>query len=573
MNYTPTIGLEIHAELKTRTKMFCDCRNDSLEPRPNVNICPICVGHPGTLPVINKQAVEAVFKVGLALGAEIPKISRFARKNYFYPDLPKGYQISQYDTPLCQGGYLEIQTNEAGDSIKKSQIPNSKSQTNPKSQILNSKTIRIRRIHLEEDTGKLIHPEAKHQDTGARQVADYSLVDFNRAGVPLMELVTEPDITSAQEAVTFSRELQLLLRYLDVSGADMEKGQMRVEANVSIRPNKERMKTNGKPIILADESYQLKRLINPKFDHNSISFDKNLGENFGTKVEIKNLNSFRALEEAITYEIERQSEILESDGTVIQETRGWDDTAKRTYSQRWKEEAQDYRYFPEPDLPPLHVAGAEQRGLNADQRGPNIDIETLRKEIPELPWAKRLRLAKEYGFSDQDTEMLVTNPAYCEFFEKAVSELAAPGTAGVREKELARLTFNYLVSDLRGLLLPENISIADAKITPEHFSRLVYMTHKGDISSRGAKDALKRMFETGTDPEAVIKAMGLLQMSDKDKLEPIAREVIGANQKAAEDYKKGKSESLQFLIGQVMAKSKGAANPKVAEEILKRLLS
>ncbi len=302
MEYKPTIGLEIHAELKTKTKMFCDCKNDSKEKRPNINICQICMGHPGTLPVINKKAVELVIKTGLALNCEISEETFFERKNYFYPDLPKGYQISQFQVPLAKEGFLEIKTDNPNQPTKK---------------------IRIRRVHLEEDTGKLLHPEG----------ADYSLVDFNRAGVPLMELVTEPDISSAKEAGNFARELQLILRYLDVSNADMEKGQMRVEVNISLNQKSKRALAGSR-------------------------FTTSKNQNLGTKVEIKNLNSIRAVEKAIEFEIKRQSELLDRGEKIIQETRGWHDIRQETFSQREKEESHDYRYFPEPDLPPLRFSNS-----------------------------------------------------------------------------------------------------------------------------------------------------------------------------------------------------------------------
>lgn len=476
-DFIPSIGLEIHAELKTRTKMFCDCLNNPDEAHPNVNVCPVCIGHPGTLPTINKKALELVLKAAVALGAEIPARSKFDRKNYFYPDLPRGYQISQYDEPLALGGELEIGSEEKRRRIK------------------------IRRIHLEEDTGRNIHPEG----------ATYSLVDFNRAGVPLMELVTEPDMHSAEEVAAFARELQLLFRYLGVSDADMEKGQMRLEANISI--------SSGKAL--------------------------------GTKVEVKNLNSFRALEEAIRYEIGRQTDLLESGKAVAQETRGWDDTKKKTFSQRGKEEAQDYRYFPEPDLPPLDLT--------------KFDLEKLRREVPELPWVKRLRLQKEYGFSVKDAELFVGDPAFAEFFERAVSELKS-----FDPEAPAQLLANYLSSDLRGLLAAKSAAIGDIRISPEHFAHLVSFVSRGKISSRGAKDALKRMFETGADIETVIRESGIEQISDTEALERFVTEAVEQNPKAADDYRKGKPEALQFLVGQVMAKSRGAANPKIVEELLKR---
>ncbi|MDP3995807.1 MAG: Asp-tRNA(Asn)/Glu-tRNA(Gln) amidotransferase subunit GatB, partial [bacterium] len=314
--YQPTIGLEIHIELKTRTKMFCSCLNNPDEKKPNLNICPICMGHPGTLPVINEEAVTKVIKTGLAFNSEIPNHSKFDRKNYFYPDLPKGYQISQYDKPLCVGGYLEIPTDQG--SLKR---------------------IRITRVHLEEDTGSLAHPEGEN----------YSLVNFNRAGIPLMELVTEPDIASAYEAKKFAEDLHLIMHYLDVSDADMEKGQMRVEVNISLSEKK--------------------------------------GE-LGTKAEIKNLNSFRSVERAIDYEIKRQKEILESGGKILQETRGWDDVKGITVSQREKEEAHDYRYLPEPDLPGLRFS--------------KEFIGKIKSEIPELPVARKNRLMQEYALTDKE---------------------------------------------------------------------------------------------------------------------------------------------------------------------------
>lgn len=488
--YKPSIGLEIHAELKTRTKMFCDSLNDPEEKHPNVNVCPICMGHPGTLPVINLQAVEHVLKVGMSLGSQIQEHSKFDRKNYFYPDLPKGYQISQYDAPLCLGGALEFRLPD--NEIRK---------------------VKIRRIHLEEDTGKLMHPAG----------TDYSLVDFNRAGVPLMELVTEPDMHSAQDARVFTQELQLLLRYLGVSQADMEKGQMRLEANISV----------GK------------------------------GEELGTKVEVKNLNSFRALEEATDYEIGRQIGVLESGGKIKQETRGWDDVKKVTYSQRWKEEAQDYRYFPEPDLPPLNTT--------------KFDMARMRTELPELPWEKRRRLREEYALSSKEAEILVVEPEFAEFFEQAVSELEAHDQDHEQKHkrdELVRLIYNYLVSDLKGLMAGQTaaVSVKDLRVQPEHVAHLAVLIHRGKISSRAAKDLLSEMLKTGRDPEALVREKGLEQVSDVHELEHIISQVIKQHPKAEEDYRAGKLNALQFLVGQVMARSKGRANPKVVEDVLKKLL-
>lgn len=506
MEYDPVIGLEIHAELKTRTKMFCDSLNDPDEKHPNVNVCPICMGHPGTLPVINKKAVEYVIKVGLALGSEIPEYSKFDRKNYFYPDLPKGYQISQYDKPLCVGGSLEV----------------------------GGKTIEITRVHLEEDTGRNIHPVRSSAYATSNGVhpegEDYSLVDFNRAGVPLMELVTEPDIRSAGEAKKFAQSLQLLLRYLGVSDANMEKGEMRAEVNISLLPQ------------MKNEKGKRKKL--------------------GTKVEVKNLNSFKAVENAIQYETKRQTEVLERGEKVLQETRGWDEDKQRTFSQRSKEEAHDYRYFPEPDLPPLRIGGGE---------GAVIDVEKIRGEIPELPRQRRKRFNEEYGLKDEDTEIFVANKSLGEFYERAVSEFEAWMKAeNKREdhKTLSKLAANYIISDLQRIMNDASATVEDLLITPENFAELVTLIHTGKISSRVAKDVLKEMFGTGVDPSHVIEEKGLSQVSDESDLENIIGEVIRKNPQAIGDYKKGKEASIQFLVGQVMHETRGTANPGVVKKII-----
>ncbi len=471
--YTPTIGLEIHVELKTRTKMFCDCLNDPDVPtsvgkkKANKNICPICTGQPGVLPVINKKAIDMVIKTGLALDCQIAKKTWFERKNYFYPDLPKGYQISQYEAPICEKGKL--------------------------------KDVRITRIHLEEDAGKLIH---KGND---------SLVDFNRAGVPLMELVTEPDITSAEQAKKFAQELQLILRYLGVSDADMEKGQMRVEANISL--------------------------------------DK------GTKVEIKNLNSFKAVERAIKYEIERQKEILESNEKIVHETRGWNEIKQKTFSQRTKETSEDYRYFPEPDLPPLEIS--------------KKDIEKIRAEIPELPQARQERFKKEYKIPQSNIETLTVYKNLGDFFEASISELRAwlkSNRIKTNIQPLIKLTANYIITEF-----PKFIG-KEIKITPENFAELIYLIFVGEISSSGAQEVLKEMFKTGTDPSQIIESKGLKQVSKEEDLEEIVEKIIKNNPQPVKDYKKGKETALQFLVGQAMKESKGKANPKVANKLLKKKL-
>jgi len=485
MPYLPTIGLEIHIELKTKTKMFCRCLNDPDEKRPNVNVCPVCLGHPGTLPVINKEAVKKTIKTGLALNCQIPDYSKFDRKNYFYPDLPKGYQISQLYLPLCQDGFLEI----------------------------DEKKVRVREIHLEEDTGRLIHPQGQA----------YSLVDFNRAGVPLMELVTEPDLTSAKEAKQFAQELQLILRYLEVSYADMEKGQMRVEANISI----------GK-----DSSTDEKKL--------------------GTKVEIKNLNSFRSVERGIEYEIERQTEILKSGKKVIQETRGWDDIKGVTVSQREKEFAHDYRYFPEPDLPPLSHA--------------KEFIDEIKAEAPELPQERRERFKKEYNLEEKIIEVFAQNKDLGDYFEKAISELP-PNLSKENLSKLIRLASNYLITDLQGLLKGVQVSGEDFLITPKNFAKFITLIYEGKISSKMAKILLGEMFKTGADPLHIIKEKELIQITDTAEIEKIIKEVILKNPKVVEDYKSGKETAIQYLIGQVMAKTQGKASPELVKEILTKLLT
>ncbi|MCK4354758.1 Asp-tRNA(Asn)/Glu-tRNA(Gln) amidotransferase subunit GatB [Candidatus Parcubacteria bacterium] len=488
--YYVTIGLEIHAELNTRSKMFCSCANDPDEQRANINVCPVCMSHPGTLPVINKEAVSKVIKTGLALQSAIPQHSKFDRKNYFYPDLPKGYQISQYDMPLCLGGYLEV----------------------------NGERIRITRIHLEEDTGRLIHSA---QD-------DCSLVDFNRAGIPLMELVTEPDIHSAKEARKFAEELRLILRYLNVSNADMEKGQMRCEVNISLSKNPKKL---------------------------------------GTKVEIKNLNSFRVVEKGIECEIKRQTQVLEQRGKIVQETRGWHDLKQKTLSQREKEESHDYRYFPEPDLPMLNIKEKE--------------VKIIESGIPELPQARRERFSAEYGLSDREIEIFTQNKELGEYFEKTMSELRDwVKSADMKEKvernefvKLAKICSNYMITDLQGLL--KNMSVNDRRflITPENFAEFITLIHKKEILSKIAKTVLYEMFKNGKDPSHIIKKDELSQITDKASLEKIIKQVVSKNLKPVEDFKKGKENALQFLIGQVMKESKGKADPETAAQLLKKNLT
>ena len=502
MEYQPVIGLEIHIELKTKSKMFCGCKNDPDERHPNINICPVCTGQPGTLPVINEEAIRKTIKTGLALNCQIASHSFFERKNYFYPDLPKGYQISQYSIPLCQNGFLEI----------------------------DGKKIRVRRIHLEEDTGRLIHEK------------DCSLVDFNRAGIPLMELVTEPDLSSGKEARKFAQELHLILHYLNVSDADMEKGQMRVEVNISL------IYTN-KPLI--------SRMKDEKISDIRCQISEN-SRLLGTKVEIKNLNSFKAVERAIDYEIERQKKILESGGKILQETRGWDATKEITFSQREKEEAHDYRYFPEPDLPPLQIT--------------DNFLNDILAEVPELPQHRRLRFAREYELDEKSIEFFVYNKDLGEYFEKVVSELPPRLPRDVLLKQI-KLVSNYIITDLQGLLKEKSVVGEDFLITPENFADFIILISEGKISSKIAKMVLEEMFKTGADPSHIIEEKGLVQISDKSEIEQVIKEVILRNPKAVEDFKKGKNNAFQFLIGQIMAETKGRANPQLVKEELLKLLT
>lgn len=498
--YTPTIGLEIHVELNTQTKMFCGCLNenekigstDGLEP--NKNVCPICLGHPGTLPVPNQQAIEFVIKAGLALNCQVAAQSKFDRKNYFYPDLPKGYQISQYDQPLCQDGYLEI----------------------------SGKKIGITRIHLEEDTGKLSH------------VTDGSLVDYNRAGIPLMELVTEPDITSGIEAKEFCQELQAIFRELKISAADMEKGQMRCEVNISL-------------------SNQSK---------------------LGTKVEIKNLNSFKVVEKSIDYEIKRQSEILEKGEKVIQETRGWDDSQQTTFSQRVKEGSADYRYFPEPDIPPLRV-GTDKT---------EIDLEKIKQALPEMPMEKRQRFIMEYNFKAADAKILTSDPLLADYTEAIISELKDwlvnsgefEGTADEiwqqNQERIIKLVSGWLVNKLGGILTGRKLTYVDNKITAEDFAEFITMLLTRKVSTKNANVLLEKMLLTGGDPSSILADENLGGGEDLD-LNKIIEEIINKNPDTVAQFKAGKTVLLKFFIGQVMKESKGKADPQTAEQLLLQKLS
>ena len=467
MTYKLTVGLEVHAELKTKTKMFCNSANDPFNAEPNVNICPVCMAHPGTLPVINKQAVHHVLRVGTALGSTIADFTEFNRKNYFYPDIPKGYQISQYKYPLVSGGNLN--------------------------------GVLIERVHLEEDTASSSHPSADASRAG--NGSEGSLVDYNRAGVPLMELVTKPVIHTAEDAGAFARELQLLLRTLGVSDANMEKGEMRVEANISIS-----------------------------------NTDK-----LGTKVEVKNLNSFRSVERAIAYEVARMTAILDGGpGEIVQETRGWDEGKQATFSQRKKESAHDYRYFPDPDLPKLKISEI-----------PEFSNEALKATMPELPWEKRERLVREYGVKPENAEVFISNPLLGGLFEEAVVAV------GVDRPSMS-LIENYITSDLVGLMKAEG---SLGGVTGHALANLANMIKAGDLSSRGAKDTLAIMYTEGGEPRAIAEKNNFIQKNDIEGLKKIVDEIISANPTVALDYKSGKTALLQFFVGQGMKASKGAGNP------------
>ena len=486
-NYKITIGLEIHAELKTKSKMFCGCINSGEVNEPNTNICPVCTGQPGTLPVINKEAVKKVLLVGVAVGGKLADFTEFDRKNYFYPDIPKGYQISQYKYPLVTGGSIG--------------------------------GINLERIHLEEDTARSTH------DTPG-----VSLVDFNRAGVPLMELVTKPEINSAEGAVSFAKELQLILQYLDVSGANMEKGEMRVEVNISVSK---------------DENLGLNQ---PEWSIDRIATTKSI---LGTKVEVKNINSFRAVAKAIDFEFERQKTILEKGEKVLQETRGFDENKEVTFSQRSKENAHDYRYFPDPDLPKILLSEI-----------PEFKEENLIKELPKLPNEKR----KEYsdlGLKQSDIEFYINNSQFRNFFDTVLENKL--------EKENISIASNYIVSDISGL--SKNSDKGDlGKIDQNNFSKLIQMIKSGDLSSRAGKDILKMLFEGGGNPEQIAKEKNLIQKSDLDELKKVMEKIIKENPESVIDYKNGKETLLQFFIGQGMKAMKGSGNPEAIKSITEELL-
>ncbi|HHW30770.1 MAG TPA: Asp-tRNA(Asn)/Glu-tRNA(Gln) amidotransferase subunit GatB [Clostridiaceae bacterium] len=472
MNYETVIGLEIHAELNTKSKIFCEC-STKFASKPNENTCPVCTGLPGTLPVLNEEVVNLAIKAGIALNCNINMINKMDRKNYFYPDLPKAYQISQYDLPICTGGFVEFECE--GKTVK----------------------VRINRIHIEEDAGKLIHLEDE----------PYSLIDYNRAGVPLIEIVSEPDMHSPLEAVTFLRTLKSILEYCEISDCRMEQGSLRCDANISLRPAGSKQ--------------------------------------FYTKVEIKNINSFKELQKALEDEENRQRKLYQAEEgyKVIQETRRWDSLRGKTVSMRTKEEAHDYRYFPEPDLLPVIIK--------------ENTIKHIKGTLPELPAEKSQRFIKDYNLTESEVEILVRDKALSEFFENAIKEGAPPKAAA-----------NWILGDLLRIMNDKKLSTEEIPVKPAYLSKLIALIEKGSISNTAAKGIFKELFVKDIDPEELIKAKGLEQISSEEEIIKLVEQAFKDNPQSVEDFKNGKTQAVGFLIGQVMKASKGKANPKLVKELV-----
>jgi aspartyl-tRNA(Asn)/glutamyl-tRNA(Gln) amidotransferase subunit B len=477
--YESVIGLEVHVQLKTESKIFCACSTE-FGREPNENTCPVCLGLPGSLPVLNERALELAIRVGLALNCTISPVIKFDRKNYFYPDLPKAYQISQFDMPVSLQGSLTIELKQNEESAKKK--------------------IRVTRAHLEEDAGKLLH----------EGVRDGSWVDYNRAGVPLLEIVSEPDLRSPEEAFQYLTSLKAILQYLDVSDCNMEEGSLRCDANVSIRK-------------MGDQK-------------------------LGTKVEIKNMNSFRAVQKAIAYEIKRQTQAHELGERIVQETRLWNEAKGETFSMRSKEQAHDYRYFPEPDLVPFSVSKEK--------------IEEFRKALPELPQARAERFKKEYNLSEYDAYTLVSDKALGDYFEVCV-----------KEKVSSKLASNWIQTELLGELNARKLSLTDSKVNSQKLAGLIRLIENGTISGKIAKDVLPIMLDTEKSAEEIVKEKDLVQVTDTGSLEASAEKIIQANPKVVADFKSGKDTAIGFLVGQMMKETKGKANPALANEILRKKLT
>jgi aspartyl-tRNA(Asn)/glutamyl-tRNA(Gln) amidotransferase subunit B len=468
--YETVIGLEVHVELSTKTKIFCGCSTEFGAP-PNTHTCPVCLGHPGVLPVLNREAVNYAIKAAMALNCEIAEYSKFDRKNYFYPDLPKAYQISQYDQPIGKNGWIEIEVNGK------------------------KKRIGITRVHLEEDAGKLNHQEG----------GEGSLVDFNRVGVPLIEIVSEPDLRSPAEAKAYLEKLRTILLYTGVSDVKMEEGSLRCDANISLRP---------------------------------VGSSK-----FGTKTELKNLNSFRNVERALEYEQARQAELLERGERVVQMTLRWLENENRTKLMRSKEEAHDYRYFPEPDLVRLHIDEAWK--------------EEIRRSLPELPDARKERYTREFGLSDYDANILIAAKEVADFFEQTVEAGAEP-----------KLASNWIATEILGYLNAEGKELSEIPVTPEHLADMIKLIQEGTISTKIAKQVLKEMLETGKEPKRIVEEKGLVQISDEGQLKEIVAQVLASNQQSVEDYRNGKDRALGFLVGQVMKATRGKANPQLVNKLI-----
>ena len=475
MPYQAVIGLEVHAQLKTATKIFCGCSTAFGAP-PNTHTCPVCLGMPGVLPVLNRKVVEYTMRMGLATNCRIAASSRFARKNYFYPDLPKGYQISQYELPIAHDGHIDITVDDE------------------------TKTIGITRIHMEEDAGKLTHDPNR----------PISHVDYNRTGVPLMEIVSEPDLRTPAEAGAYLRKLRAIVRYLDISDGNLEEGSFRCDANVSIRPH--------------DEAP------------------------FGIRAEVKNLNSFKNVERALAYEIERQAEILDDGGAVVQETRLWDPDKNRTFSMRGKEEAHDYRYFPDPDLLPLVID--------------DDWIATVRKTLPELPDAKKARFIEQYGLPSYDAELLTASQATADYFEACAA----------LHKDSKQIS-NWMMGSLQALLNAQETSIAQSPIDAADLAALLALIDEGVISGKIAKTVFEEMAATGEKPKTIVEKKGLVQVTDSSAIEPIVDKVLAKHPKEVEAFRQGKTKLLGFFVGQVMQATRGKANPKVVNELIRAKLS